>query len=163
HRGPHARSPGAAVRWSRSGAVPARAQLSQRVFDGSVARADRHRHSPRSGANRWMLAPDRYRTGPRAGAPAGRIFEGRGRRRVILGVVVMSGVAGVGACNKPTADDCRTAIANMQRLLGTDGASRDANNEAEVRRCKGGSSRDAVACAAKATTLDELKACEFMA
>ena len=79
---------------------------------------------------------------------------------VVLGAVL--GVASLGACNKPEADDCRKAIANMQKLLGTDAAAKNVDNEGEVRRCKGGSSRQAVACAIKATTLDELKACEFM-
>jgi hypothetical protein len=79
---------------------------------------------------------------------------------VVLGAVL--GVASLGACNKPELDDCRKAIANMQKLLGTDAAAKNVDNEGEVRRCKGGSSREAVACAIKATTLDELKACEFM-
>ena len=80
-------------------------------------------------------------------------------KRFLLVVVAM---AGAGACNKPAADDCRQAIANMQRLLGTDAAAKNVDNEGEVRRCKGGSSRAAVACAIKATTMDDLKACEFM-
>jgi hypothetical protein len=69
---------------------------------------------------------------------------------------------GTGACNKPTQDDCRKAISNMERLLGTEAASRNADNEGDVRRCRGGSSKEAVDCAIKATTLDELKACAFM-
>jgi hypothetical protein len=67
-----------------------------------------------------------------------------------------------GACNKPTQDECRKAISNMERLLGTEAASRNADNEGDVRRCRGGSSKEAVDCAIKATTLDELKACAFM-
>lgn len=77
-----------------------------------------------------------------------------------LFVLVMA--AGAAACNKPTADDCREAIANMQKLLGTTDTAKLADSEAEVRRCKGGSSKEAVACAMKATTLTELKACSFM-
>jgi hypothetical protein len=69
---------------------------------------------------------------------------------------------GTGACNKPTQDDCRKAIANMERLLGTEAASRNADNDGDIRRCRGGSSKEAVDCAIKATTLDELKACSFM-
>ena len=68
---------------------------------------------------------------------------------------------GTGACNKPTQEDCRQAISNMERLLGTEAASRNADNEGEVRRCRGGSTKESVACAIKATTLDELKACAF--
>jgi len=69
---------------------------------------------------------------------------------------------GAGACNKPTPEDCRKAITNMERLLGTEAAARNAGDEGEVRRCRGGSTKDAVACAIKATTLEELKACAFM-
>jgi hypothetical protein len=78
----------------------------------------------------------------------------------LLFVVAM--IAGAGACDKPTVDDCRSAIGNMQKLLGTDTAAKNADVEGEVRRCKGGSTKDAVACAIKATSLAELKACDFM-
>ncbi len=79
-------------------------------------------------------------------------------------LLVVVAVAGFAACNKPAADDCRAAINNMQRLLntGTSTIDKAAENESEVRRCKGGSTKEAVACAIKATTLAELKACEFM-
>ena len=81
---------------------------------------------------------------------------------VVLGAILsVAGMASLGACNKPEAEDCRKAIANMQRLLGTDAAAKNVDNEGEVRRCKGGSTRESVACAIKATTLDELKACEL--
>ena len=88
-------------------------------------------------------------------------------RQRSIGVVfaaVLGAAAGIlGACNKPEADDCRKAIANMQKLLGTDASAKNVDSEGEVRRCKGGSSRESVACAMKAGTLDELKACGFMA
>ncbi|HEU4733191.1 MAG TPA: hypothetical protein VFT22_35105 [Kofleriaceae bacterium] len=77
-------------------------------------------------------------------------------------LLVVVAVAGLAACNKPSADECRQAISNMERLLGTDAVARNSDNEGEVRRCKGGSSKDAVTCAIKATTIDELKACDFM-
>lgn len=80
-------------------------------------------------------------------------------KRFLLIVVAITGAS---ACNKPSADDCRRAIVHMQELLGTDNAAKNNDNEAEVRRCKGGSSREAVACALKATSLAELKACDFM-
>ena len=82
----------------------------------------------------------------------------------VLGAILAIAAPGVlGACNKPEAEDCRKAIVNMQKLLGTDAAAKNGDNEGEVRRCKGGSSRESVACAMKASTLDELKACGFMA
>ena len=81
----------------------------------------------------------------------------------VLGAILAIAAPGVlGACNKPEAEDCRKAIVNMQKLLGTDAAAKNVDNEGEVRRCKGGSTREAVACAIKANTVDELKACQFM-
>jgi hypothetical protein len=65
------------------------------------------------------------------------------------------------ACNKPSADDCRKALTNMQHLLGTENLSKTADYEGEVRRCKGGSSKEAVQCAITAQTLDDLKKCGF--
>lgn len=84
------------------------------------------------------------------------------KRFLVVVVVVVAGM--VGGCDKPSTDDCRAAISNMERLLGTDTTNgRTAENESEVRRCKGGSTRDAVACAKNANTLAQLKACDFMA
>jgi hypothetical protein len=68
---------------------------------------------------------------------------------------------GTAACNKPTPEDCRKAITNMERLLGTEAAARSADNDGEVRRCRGGSTKENVACAIKATTVEELKACKL--
>ncbi len=65
------------------------------------------------------------------------------------------------ACNKPEPEDCRKALQNMEKLMGTDNLSTPATLEGEVRRCRGGSSKEAVQCAIKATTLDELHACNF--
>ena len=79
-------------------------------------------------------------------------------KRFLLVLAVM----GAGACNKPSADECRQAINNMEKLLGTDSAGRSGDIQGEIRRCQGGSSREAVACAMKAATVAELKACTFM-
>ena len=70
-------------------------------------------------------------------------------------------VFGLG-CNKPSEDSCKKAIANMQQLLGTDHLTEGQDMQGEVRRCKGGSSKEAVECAIAAKTLDQLKACDFM-
>ena len=64
-------------------------------------------------------------------------------------------------CNKPSEDSCRQALANMQRLLGTENLHDDAKLEGEVRRCKGGSHKKAVECAIKAQTPEELYHCDF--
>lgn len=85
-------------------------------------------------------------------------------KRLLFVVAVSTGIAGaaLSGCNKPTEEECRAAITNMEKLLGTEAAARNADNEGEVRRCRGGSSKAAVACAGKAATLEELKACAFM-
>ena len=70
-------------------------------------------------------------------------------------------VLGLSACDKPKPEDCRKALLNMQHLLGTENFNTKADLEGEVRRCRGGSKRTAVACAIKAQTLDELRACDF--
>ena len=70
-------------------------------------------------------------------------------------------VAVIAACNKPAAEDCRKALVNMQHLLGTENLSEAKDFEAEVRRCKGGSSKEAVECAIKAQTLEDLRKCDF--
>lgn len=71
-------------------------------------------------------------------------------------------VAGAGACNKPSADECRQAIVNMETLLDS-GAANDVDIEGEIRRCRGGSTKEAVACAIKAKSRAELDACAFRA
>jgi hypothetical protein len=84
-------------------------------------------------------------------------------KRFVFAALVAAGlVAGVVGCNKPTDEDCRAAISNMEKLLGTDTIARNTDNDAEIRRCKGGSTREAVACAIKATSIADLKACQFM-
>jgi len=84
-------------------------------------------------------------------------------KRFLLVVVTISGLGGLGACNKPQAEDCRKALHNMQALLGTAAVGKETSDfESDVRMCKGGSTKESVACAERATTLDELKACGFM-
>lgn len=68
----------------------------------------------------------------------------------------------VAACNKPESDDCRKALDNMARIIGTENLKGNTDNEGEVRRCRGGSSKEAVACAIKAQTKDDLVKCDFM-
>ena len=75
-----------------------------------------------------------------------------------LVLVMLTGAS----CNKPTDENCRKALQNMQSLLGTENLNAKAGVEGDVRRCKGGSRREAVDCAIAAKTLDQLRACDFM-
>ena len=70
-------------------------------------------------------------------------------------------VVAFAACDKPTPESCRKALVNMQHLLGNESQADEAQIASEVRRCRGGSSKASVECASKATTIDELKKCEF--
>ncbi|HEY5926338.1 MAG TPA: hypothetical protein VIV11_31850 [Kofleriaceae bacterium] len=79
--------------------------------------------------------------------------------RLALLVVVV--VAGFGCATKPSEEDCRAAITNMQQLMGTENLRDTEMVESQVRRCKGGSNKKSVECAKKAQTLDELRKCDF--
>ena len=80
-------------------------------------------------------------------------------RLALLVVVVV--VAGSGCTTKPSEEDCRKAITNMQVLMGTENLRDTEMVESQVRRCKGGSKKKAVDCAIKAQSLDDLRKCEF--
>jgi len=66
---------------------------------------------------------------------------------------------GVG-CSRATTEDCRKAVANIQRLRGLDNSAHAPDQEAFVRRCKSSAKPDAVRCLIGAKTLAELDACE---
>jgi hypothetical protein len=76
---------------------------------------------------------------------------------LVLALVVMGA-----ACNKPSEDRCREALSNMRSLLGTDSSNTAGDLEGAVRRCKGGSTKESVECAAKATAIEDLEGCKFM-
>jgi hypothetical protein len=82
------------------------------------------------------------------------------RIATILTTVLLA--LGASACDKPSEDDCEKALRNMQQILGTDTFNKDpAALQSEVRRCRGASSKTAVACAIKAQTLSDLNNCDF--
>ncbi len=65
-------------------------------------------------------------------------------------------------CNKPSEDACKQAILNIKHLKGTDNLTSDTGSiDGEIRRCRGGSTKEAVACAGAAKTLEELDRCAF--
>jgi hypothetical protein len=76
------------------------------------------------------------------------------RIAIVVGLLALAG-----ACNKPSEESCRKALANMKALLGTESAAADVSGD--VRRCRGGSSKRAVDCAVRARTLDELRGCDL--
>jgi|SRR6185436_17095702 len=76
------------------------------------------------------------------------------RFAVVLGLLVLAG-----ACDKPSEENCRKALTNMRKLLGTDNPTTDIGGD--VRACKGGSTKKTVECAINATSVEQLKACGF--
>jgi hypothetical protein len=81
---------------------------------------------------------------------------------VLVALISVASVLAGAGCNKPSSEDCELAIRKMQKFIGTGNDLTTAELQGEVRRCQGGSSREAVACAAKANSPEELKACSFM-
>jgi hypothetical protein len=69
----------------------------------------------------------------------------------------------VAACNKPSNDNCRKALLNAEKLLGLDAlTSNPGELEGEVRRCTGASTKKSVECAMNATTIADLRGCNFV-
>jgi hypothetical protein len=62
------------------------------------------------------------------------------------------------ACGKPSDDDCRKAIVNLQRLRGQD-QKPAADIEAFVRRCRSTGNSDNVRCLINARTAADADAC----
>ena len=52
-------------------------------------------------------------------------------KRFLLALAVIAPL-GTGACNKPTPEDCRKAISNVEQLYGTEATARLADNEGET-------------------------------
>ena len=80
--------------------------------------------------------------------------------RMVFASACLLGLGGTVGCNKPSPGKCREAILNIQTLLGTDKSLGNFDLEGEVRRCRGGSKRESVECASKATTIEELRKCD---
>ena len=83
-------------------------------------------------------------------------------RKLLSAALVVVGTLALGACEKPSEEDCRKAIANMQELLGTDKLLATESLQGAVRMCQGASKKKAVQCAIDAKSLEALQACDFM-
>jgi len=81
-----------------------------------------------------------------------------GMKRVALLLMVVAGAA----CSKPTADDCRKAITNLQRIQGLDQSSnlRGQDIEAYVRKCRATGDPQTVKCFIDAKTDADIARCE---
>jgi len=80
--------------------------------------------------------------------------------RQVLGptlVVLLLGLLGCSA--RPTEEECKKAIANMQKIYKYDGANQEAETLAFVRKCRARSSKDNVTCLINATTESDIDVC----
>ena len=75
----------------------------------------------------------------------------------VLGVF---GTLVLGACDKPTEEDCRLAVENIRRLYNTNDNQVGAPPAAVLRSCVGGESTAAVKCFKSAGSKEELQKCE---
>ena len=86
-------------------------------------------------------------------------------RSIAIGLGLALGSGGLAACDKPKEEDCRKAIENIRRLMGTDKLSTGAGAndlEGSVRRCRGNSNKKSVGCAIAAQTVEDLKKCGLL-
>ena len=84
-------------------------------------------------------------------------------RTTTLALLLSITAAGAAAgCTKPSESECRTAIANMRRLLDTDKLINASDVESAVRRCRGSSNKKSVKCATEAKSRAELDACGLL-
>jgi hypothetical protein len=83
-------------------------------------------------------------------------------RKLLTAAFVVVGTMSLGGCDKPSEEDCRKAIANMQALFGTDKLLASEDIMGAVRRCKGSSKKQSVQCAIDAKSLEALEQCDFM-
>ena len=82
--------------------------------------------------------------------------------RKVLGpslLVLVTLVFAWGCTGRPTEEECKKAIANVQKVYKYDAVSREAETMAFVRKCRARSSRDNVACLINATNDSEIVAC----
>ncbi len=79
-----------------------------------------------------------------------------GMKRLVL--IVALGL--VGACSKPSAEDCRKAVLNLQRIRGLDTSAHAPDPEAFTRKCRATGDPKIVRCIIDAKTEGEVARCE---
>jgi hypothetical protein len=73
--------------------------------------------------------------------------------------LVLACAFGLWGCDKPSEDDCKAAVARIQKLHGNE---RDdpALERAAIRSCRGSASKESVSCIIRAENVEALQACE---
>jgi hypothetical protein len=62
-------------------------------------------------------------------------------------------------CDRPTEDECRKAVYNLQKLRGLEADPGAPDPEAAIRRCRASGKRESAQCLGDAKTLEEANAC----
>ena len=66
----------------------------------------------------------------------------------------------LGCGNKPTEEECKKAISNIQKLSGIEGQVDEQETLTAIRKCRGQSTKAAANCMTNAKSLEEVDACE---
>ena len=76
-------------------------------------------------------------------------------KRLAASILLLAAVG----CSKPSTEDCRKAVLNMQRIRQLD---KDTQSDPEiwVRKCRATGNPDSVHCIAAAKTVEDLARCE---
>ena len=78
-------------------------------------------------------------------------------RPALLALVLFAPTSGCG--NSPTEEECKRAVANMQRIYEIDPSAQAAETMAFVRKCRAQSTKQSVTCIIQAKTEAEIDAC----
>lgn len=77
-----------------------------------------------------------------------------------LGLALALTTALAGCRTKPSDEDCRRAVSNLQRLTGTgQGAAAESETHTAVRSCLGDSTQESARCVGRAETIEQVDAC----
>jgi hypothetical protein len=83
------------------------------------------------------------------------------RWRIILPFLAgIIGLGGLGACSRPSEEDCRRALLNVQKIRGLADSTNAPDPEPAVRKCRSTASHEQVACLTAAKTSKDVEVCQ---
>jgi hypothetical protein len=78
-------------------------------------------------------------------------------------LLLCAALAGAAGCSRPSEEDCRKAVLNLQRLRGLDSNPQAPDPEAAVRRCRSTGDQASVRCLIEAKSAADADACQAKA